>query len=209
MYLHGTIRKYIDDASAGQPTPGGGSVAALAGALGVSMGCMAANFTIGKKKFRDVEPKVRELLASLESAREQLLHLMDEDTRAYGQVDAAYQLPQNTDEEKRARQQAIQDALKVAMEVPLRIMGLCRDVLGVLAQLVDIANPNLISDVGVSAVLAEAALRAARLNVDVNLRYLKDEALRAGTCREAEAMERAAAAHARAVMAKVQQALAR
>ena len=128
MYVEDTIRRYVDDAASNQPTPGGGSIAALAGALGVSMGCMAANFTVGRKKFREVEPQVKEMLGGLEEAREVLV--------------------------------------------------------GLLVTLVDIANPNLISDVGVAAILAQAACRAAKLNVDINLKYLKDEDLCAATAQE-------------------------
>ena len=184
MYVEDTIRRYVDDAASNQPTPGGGSIAALAGALGVSMGCMAANFTVGRKKFREVEPQVKEMLGGLEEAREVLVGLVDEDTQVYAGVGAAYGMPRETDEQKQARAAAIQEALRAAMDVPLRIMRQCRDVVGLLVTLVDIANPNLISDVGVAAILAQAACRAAKLNVDINLKYLKDEDLCAATAQE-------------------------
>lgn len=176
-YVDGTIRKYMDDAASGAPTPGGGSASALAAALGVSMGRMAANFTVGKKKFADVEDRVRAILAELHQAQEELMRLVDEDVRAYGTVSAAYGMPRGTPEEKRSRTAAVQDALRTAMDAPLRAVRACGPVVERLTELVDIANPNLISDVGVSAILAEAALRGAKLNVEINLSFLKDEAL--------------------------------
>ena len=156
MYIDGSIRKYIDDASSNKPAPGGGSIASLAGTAGLSMACMAANFTVGKKKFKEVEHRVNELLGKCASDRDELLLLMDEDVQAYSQVSAAYGMPKASPEEKKARAKAIQNALKIAMDAPLRAVRLCREALGHVAELADIANPNLISDVGVAAILTEA-----------------------------------------------------
>jgi len=203
MYLDGTIRVYLDDASAGTPTPGGGSIAAAAGALGMSMACMAANFTVGKKKFRTVEEQVRRELTACLEARDELLKLMDEDTQAYATVSEAYGMPKNTPEQKTARTAAIQKALVVAMDAPLRAVRACRDALRAIANLVDIANPNLISDVGVAALLAEAALRAAKLNVEINLKFLKDQALVKATRQEINDAASETSENARKVMKKV------
>ena len=103
MYLYSTLRTYVEDASSAKPTPGGGSIAAAAGALGMSMACMAANFTVGKKKFKAVEGEVRKQLEACMKARDDLLRLMDEDTQAYAEVSAAYGMPKVTPEEKTAR----------------------------------------------------------------------------------------------------------
>jgi formiminotetrahydrofolate cyclodeaminase len=174
MFLDGTIRDYVAQASDGVPTPGGGSIAALAGALGAAMSCMAANFTVGKKKFRDVEPRVREHLARCADARDALLRLVEEDAKAYAFVSAAYGMPKETPEEKAARGEAIQEALIKAMTPPLETLRACRRAMPSVSALADLANPNLISDVGVSAILMQAALRAAKLNVEINLSGLKD-----------------------------------
>jgi formiminotetrahydrofolate cyclodeaminase len=203
MYRDGSIRKYLDDAAAGSAAPGGGSVSAFAGALATTMGSMAAHFTVGRKKFLDVEPLVKGVLSRLERERETLLELMDRDVEAYGAVSAAYARPRGTAEEKAARTAKIQEALVVAMDVPLRTMRACLDVLRDLSQLVDVANPNLISDVGVSAILAEAALRAAKLNVEVNLASLMDEALARRTGEEVHRAAEEAARTLRDVLAKV------
>lgn len=207
MYLYGTIQTYAAAASSGSPTPGGGSVAALAGALGTTMAAMAANFTVGKKKFEAVDPEVREHLAACVRARDELLRLMDEDTRAYTTVSAAYAMPKETPEEKKARSAAIQDALVVAMDAPLRVVRACRDVMKPVARLAEVANPNLISDVGVAAILAEAALRAAKLNVEINLRELKDAKRVAAVRAEVEQAARETASAAAGIMDKVNRAV--
>lgn len=203
MYLYGTIQTYAAAASSGSPTPGGGSVAALAGALGTTMACMAANFTVGKKKFESVEPEVKERLAACLRSRDELLRLMDEDTRAYATVSEAYGMPKDSAEEKKARTAAIQAALVVAMDAPLRVVRECRAVMKPVARLAEIANPNLISDVGVAAILAEAALRAAKLNVEINLKELKDAKRVAAVRAEIDEAARETAAAAASVMDKV------
>ncbi len=183
------MRENLEPAASGQPTPGGGSVSALVGALGVTMAEMAANFTVGKEKLRDVALQVTELLSALTDARANLLDLMEKDIAAYAEVSSAYSLPRGTDEDKAARTQAIQEALAVALAAPLEAMQVTVAALEAARKLVDIANPNLISDVGVAAELLLGAMRGARLNVDVNLAYLKDTVLIDRTRREADALE--------------------
>jgi len=203
MYAYGMIRSYVEAGSAGKPTPGGGSIAACAGALGMSMACMAANFTVGRKKYKDVEKDVRTQLGVCMKMRDELLALIDDDVKAYGSVSAAYSMAKGTDEEKAARKAAIQEALVIAMDAPLRVVRACREALRATAKLADIANKNLISDVGVAALLAEAALRAGKLNVEINLKFLKDEALVEAT--RTEIIEAAAEAQSLAaeIMKKV------
>jgi formiminotetrahydrofolate cyclodeaminase len=207
MYLYGTIRSYAEAASSGQPTPGGGSVAALAGALGMTMSCMAANFTVGKKKFKAVEPEVRQRLADCLRARDELLRLMDEDTQAYAAVSAAYAMPKETPALAAARTEMIQKALVAAMDAPLQVVRTCRSALEPIARLAEIANPNLISDVGVAAILAEAALRAAKLNVEINLQSLEDPALSSATRNEIVRAAEEARAITRKTMEKVVRAI--
>ena len=207
MYLYSTMRTYVEDASSAKPTPGGGSIAAAAGALGMSMACMAANFTVGKKKFQAVEGEVRKQLDACTKARDELLRLMDEDTHAYAAVSAAYALPKETAEEKGARTAAIQSALVVAMDAPLKAVRACRAALRATAALVEIANPNLISDVGVAALLCDAALRAAKLNVEINLNGLKDRTLVEKTRAEIEEAAAEGKTHAADVMTKVAKAV--
>lgn len=203
MYSDGPIRKYLKDAASGDPTPGGGSVSAMVGALGTTMAAMSANFTIGKKKYRDVEEECKQILARCDQNYKVLLELADADTEAYGHVSAAYAMPKDTTEQKAARAEAIQKALRIAMDVPLEAFHACADVIGDLERLVDIANKNLISDVGVAALHAYAGLRGCKLNVEINLAYMKDREFAAKQQEEIDAAEARAKAIADTVVEKV------
>lgn len=173
-YLEKPLKKYLDDAASGESTPGGGSVSALVGALGSTMASMSSRFTVGKKKFIDVEPKVKEILEKCDKARGELLGLMEEDINSYSKVSESYCMPKSNDEEKKARTEAIQAALKVAMEAPLKTVRCSLNMLENIRELSDIANPNLISDVGVAVLFTNAALLGGKLNVDINLAFIKD-----------------------------------
>ncbi|MEW6356377.1 MAG: cyclodeaminase/cyclohydrolase family protein [Planctomycetota bacterium] len=202
-YRQESIDRYVSDAASNKPAPGGGSVSALAGALGVSMGCMVANFTVGKKKYKDVEPRVREILSDCERSMNELLDLVQADVDAYSKVSAAYAMPKESDAEKTARTSAIQEALVVAMDAPLKALRVCAALMDAYDELGKIGNKNLISDVGVAAILTEAALRGAKLNVEINLANLKDEALVRQTRSEIDRLAAEAEARAKAILAEV------
>ena len=172
--IESSVREYLDAAASRLPAPGGGSVSALAGALGAAMVSMVANFTVGKKKYEDVQEEAVNILSESERWRLRLAELVDEDIKAYTRVSSASSLPRETDEEKKERQVAIAQATKEAVAIPLEIAECCFRVLQLCVRLVDIGNKNLISDVGVAVCFAESALRGANLNVEVNLAYLKD-----------------------------------
>jgi formiminotetrahydrofolate cyclodeaminase len=181
-YLEEPLKTYTEALASGAPAPGGGSAAALVGALGAALNSMVANFTVGREKFADVEEAVQVLLSRSEGLREVLERLTQADTEAYGQVAAAQKMPRGTDAEKQARRAAVQEALKVAAEVPREAVRAAHGVLEVARQLVEKGNPNLITDVGVAAKFAAAAMECAALNVEINLAYIKDESYNA-TCR--------------------------
>jgi methenyltetrahydrofolate cyclohydrolase len=206
-YMDGTIRKYLDDATAGIPAPGGGSVSAFAAALGTTMGSMAANFTVGRGKFQAVEPEVKGILERLASLRETLVRLADEDVAAYKVVSVAYGLPKGPPDEKALRAQEIQEALEIAMKPPLETMRAAVAALREFAALAPICNPRLISDVGVAAIICEAGLRGARLNVEVNRRMLEDKALVERTGSEVAQMSAEAARLLGVVTDRVEHAL--
>ncbi len=171
MYIDEPMKKYVENASSNAPTPGGGSVSALVGALGTTMASMAGNFTVGKKKFKAVEGEVKALLETLEEARGSLLAMMQKDTEAYAEVGAAYKLPKGSPE----RAEAMERALKVAMGPPLQALRGCVESLRACRKLVEIANPNLITDVGCAAYFLEAGALGAHLNVAVNVKWMKDK----------------------------------
>jgi formiminotetrahydrofolate cyclodeaminase len=175
QYLEEPLRAYVDALASGQPTPGGGSAAALVGALGSALNSMVANFTVGKERFAAVEAEVRELLTESENLRGELERLTQVDTEAYGEVAAAQRMSRNTEQEKAARAAAMQEALRAAAEVPRVTAAACHRVLQIAAVLADKGNPNLITDAGVAAKFVVAALECAALNLEINLVYIKDD----------------------------------
>jgi len=175
-YIDEPLRKYFEEAASGSETPGGGSIAGMCGALSASMMSMVCNFTVGRRKYADVEERVRALLETASAKVEEMMRLAVEDTEGFEEIARAYAMPKETEEEKKARSEAIQKGCKTAMEAPEKIFDGALDILRGLEQLVDIGNKNLITDVGVSAFTALAAAESAALNVKINLKYIKDEA---------------------------------
>lgn len=171
-----SLQVFLDELAGKGSTPGGGSAAAVMGAMGAALVSMVAHFTIGKKGYEGAETESRDLLQRAESLRGQLTDMIRADVEAFDQVMAAYGLPKDTDAQKSARSAAIQSALKQAADVPLACAGLCADVIALTRPMAAIGNKNVISDAGVAVVAAEAALRAAALNVWVNIGAIKDEA---------------------------------
>jgi len=177
MYIEGKYKDYLDDLAAKKAAPGGGSAAAAAGALGVSLLSMVANFTIGKEKYKDVEAEIQQILDSAEKSRAELQKLIDEDVAAYQKVSAAYKMSKDTDEDKKARAEAIQMALKEAMAVPLAICRNLFEAAKLCEPLLEKGNINLVSDVGVAAEFIASGFAAALLNVEINLSGIKDSSL--------------------------------
>jgi len=169
------LNEFIESLAAPTPTPGGGSVAALSGALGVSLLSMVAGLTIGKKGYEAVQAEIAQAKAALEPMRAQFLALVDEDARAFDKVMAGFKLPKNTDAEKAARSAAIQDANKGACEVPLKTMALAVEALKHGLVIAEKGNKNSITDAGVAGFCLKTALQGALLNVFVNLPGIKDE----------------------------------
>ncbi|MEF3305476.1 cyclodeaminase/cyclohydrolase family protein [Paenibacillus sp. GYB003] len=174
-----TIRSFLDEASAATPTPGGGSVAALVGALGASMVSMAARFTQGAK-YAEAEPAMNEAAARLRDWTRDCEDMLEADIVSFERYMAALKLPKATEEEKRVRSDALREAALQAIEVPLGLMRICRDALELTAGIAASANPNVVSDLGIGALLFESAARSSYLTVEINLASLQDE----GTVRE-------------------------
>lgn len=169
------IPAYLAALASSAPAPGGGSAAALVGAMAAALVSMVANLTVGRRKFAAVEPSVRAALGAAEHVRAQLLSLMEEDERVFRAAIAAYKLPHTTDEEQYRRTQAIQQAVRAAAQPPLAMAAASRRTLDLAGIVAKDGNPQLASDAGVAALLAEAALRASAINVRVNLAQLRDE----------------------------------
>ena len=184
MLIEKTVADLLDAFSSPDPTPGGGSAAALAGALGASLLAMVA----GMKKTRTGAPAEREVLyaarADLLALQRALSELVDLDATAYSLVVAAYKQPRGTDEERRARQEAIQEAMLFATQVPLETMRACANVIRASRVVAASGNPSAWSDVRMGEQLALAGLRGGGYNVDINLDGLADPAA-AGSLRAA------------------------
>jgi glutamate formiminotransferase / formiminotetrahydrofolate cyclodeaminase len=169
-----TSDEFLAAVASSDPVPGGGSVAAYAGALGAALTQMVAGLTTGKKKYAAVEAEIAAVAASARMLAEKLESLVASDAAAYASVSAAYRMPKTTDAEADARKHAITDALLAASEVPLETARACADVADLAAIVAAKGNKNAITDAGVAGLLAEAGCRAASYNVRVNVSALED-----------------------------------
>jgi glutamate formiminotransferase/formiminotetrahydrofolate cyclodeaminase len=178
MLIDKKVSNFLDELASNSPTPGGGSVAALAGALGAALISMVGNLTIGKKKYKDVEEDIRKIISSSEKLRYELSQLIEEDVKAFNNFMATYKMPRETEDEKKIRTEKIQESLIEAAKVPLKVAYKCLEVLSLSREVAEKGNINVISDAGVAVLLAEAALESALLNVKINLGMIKDEKTR-------------------------------
>jgi glutamate formiminotransferase/formiminotetrahydrofolate cyclodeaminase len=168
------LNGFLDELASSSPAPGGGSVAALAGALGAALTAMVCNLTIGKKKYGSVEAEMKKILKEAEELRARFTLLIDMDTDAFNKVMEAFGLPKDNDAQKALRDAAIAAATKEATMVPLEVMKHCIDALALAQNVAANGNRNSISDAGVSALMLHAACEAAALNVRINLNGLSD-----------------------------------
>lgn len=171
-----TIGSFLDALAAKQSTPGGGGAAALTGAQAAALISMVINFTLGNKKYADVEAEMQGYLTQSESLRQTLTTLADRDVEAFNAVSACYGMPKSTDEEKAVRTTAMQRALKGAAEVPFEIAQACLGVIKLAGPVGEKGNANVVADAASALYLANAGLQGAFVNVNINLKYIKDSA---------------------------------
>jgi formiminotetrahydrofolate cyclodeaminase len=169
------IEPFLDALASNSATPGGGSAAAIFGAMGAALVSMVCNLTIGKKKYAEVEGEMKDVLAKAEDLRHRLTGMIQDDVKAFDTVMGAYGMPKETDADKAARDAAIQDALKLATDVPIRCCRLAREVIDLALAVSQKGNLNVISDAGVGVLSAYAALRSAALNVFINTKMISDK----------------------------------
>jgi glutamate formiminotransferase/formiminotetrahydrofolate cyclodeaminase len=172
------LRQFCNETLSDSPAPGGGSVAALMGALGVSLAGMVANLSAGKRGWDDKVTYFSDWAVKAQQLKDELLFLVDEDTAAFNKVMAAFGLPKDSADEKTARSAAIQSANKYAAEIPLRVMETAFKAYALLGEMAENGNPASISDVAVGALAVHACIEGAAMNVRINLAGLKDEKLR-------------------------------
>ena len=172
------IKSFLDMLASKSPTPGGGSTAALVGAMSAALLSMVGNLTIGKEKYQDVQEDIRRLLKKSEKLRDDFERLIDEDVDAFNQFMAIMKLPKETKEQMEDRNKKIQTALIEAANVPVEIARRSRDVLFICKEISEKGNKNVISDAGVGAILADATLESAILNVKINLTMIKEKKIK-------------------------------
>jgi formiminotetrahydrofolate cyclodeaminase len=184
-----TISKFLEQTASAEPLPGGGCVAALNAALAASLTEMVANLTIGREQFHAVEEDMQKIAKGAADLREKLANDIENDAQAYHQVLAAFKLPKSTDEDKKQRSSAIQQAFKTAATVPL---GVARDAFHIMdlsARAIRDGNPNAASDGAVAVLAARTAAMAAIYNVKINLSAIKDPEFVAELTREIEELK--------------------
>jgi formiminotetrahydrofolate cyclodeaminase len=202
-----SIDEFLARLASKDPTPGGGSAAAIMGAMGAALISMVCNVSFGKKGYEAAEPELREVCAQSEALRSRLTGMVAGDISAFGELMAAYKLPKETDEEKQRRSLAIQASLKRATEVPLACARDCAEVIRLSRRAAEHGYLGVISDAGVGVSAAYAAARSAALNVYINVPSLKDRAFAERALAELDGIMTSCTAESEAVYALVREKL--
>jgi methenyltetrahydrofolate cyclohydrolase len=194
-----TIEQFLEALAARQSMPGGGAAAAITGAQAAALVSMVVNFTLGNNRYAAVEEEMRGYLAASEALRQEMSDLADRDIEAFNAVAAGYAMPRSTEAEKSARTAALQEALKGATEVPFILAEKCLDLLRLIEPVGAKGNVNVVSDAATALYLVNAALDSAMINVNINLKSLKDtEFVTDATARRDTLLEDARQAYERA-----------
>lgn len=174
MLINKSIADFLAELKSNSPAPGGGSAAALAGAIGAALGIMVGHLTVSSAKYEAVHEESKKLISKLDERLRALEKYIDEDTEAFNKVMKAYKLPKGTEEEKGVRSGAIQDALKEASILPWQVANSCLEILKMSNRMLCIGNTNAASDAAVAGRLAQAAIWSAVYNVRINLSSIQD-----------------------------------
>lgn len=172
-----TIEQFVTELESKAPVPGGGGAAALGGAVGSALGSMVGNLTVGKKKYADVEERVLQVLSETDRLQQELLYLMEEDSRVFEPLSRAYGMPKATEAERAAKEQVMEVALRDASLVPLQIMETAGQMLDLLEELAQIGSRLAVSDVGVGVQFCRSAVLGASMNIFINTKMMKDRKL--------------------------------
>jgi methenyltetrahydrofolate cyclohydrolase len=180
MYTDQPLQDYLHALASEHSTPGGGSAAALSGAMGAALASMVCRLTLGKEAYAGVRQEIEELLRRAENLRSRFQQLFQEDIEAYGRLSASYKLPRETSEERTVRGSAIQEQLVAAALVPLEVAERAAELVQCCQRIAEIGNAAVLSDVAIGAILASGAGEGAALLVRFNLRAMKNDELVAG-----------------------------
>ena len=187
-----SVKEFLSVTAGNDPVPGGGSVSALCGSLGAALGQMVANLTIGRKKYADVEESMKETATLLNSYLNDLTQDINRDSDAYHAVFSAFQLPKETEEDKTIRAQRIEEATKIAAEVPLQVAQKACKIMDSIQLVATTGNQNAVTDACVAMMCARTAVLGALLNVRINLSSIKDAKYVEQLKNEAERLEKEA-----------------
>ncbi len=199
-----SITEFLEKTAASSPVPGGGSVAALAAAVAASLAEMVANLTIGKKGFEDVDREMKAIAKEARNYRDKLVQDIDKDADSYKAVVAAYGMAKATDEEKLKRTTAIQEALKQAALVPLKVAGDAADLLELAGNAAKKGNKNAITDAAVGVMMARTAVLAALYNVKINLNSIKDTSFVDSVANEVNNLEKKVVQREKELLSKIE-----
>ena len=189
-----SVEQFVAVTASDAPAPGGGSVSALAAGLGAALAEMVANLTIGKEKYVDVDSQMRQAAQQATQLRTELTAAIQKDTESFTAYMTALKLPKDTEEQKAARRQAMQDGLKEAALVPLEVAKTAVKIFPVAKLVVEKGNPNAVTDGLVAAMMARSAVLGALLNVKINLGSIKDETFVADLAAQVKQLEETAVA---------------
>ena len=202
-YVDLSCREYTEILASKSPCPGGGGTAALAGALGCALGNMVGSLTVGKKRYADAEERIWVMKEEMTKFQNRLLALAQKDTEVFGPLAEAYRLPQDTEEQKKEKEEIMEERLRSAAAVPLEIMEVCAHAIVLLEEFAEKGSRLAVSDAGCGARLCSAAMDCAALNVFINTKAMKDKAYAAELESRANSIRRQFTARAEAVYGSV------
>lgn len=204
-----TVKGFADETARESPAPGGGSVAAYMGAMGAALGTMVANLSAHKPGWDDRWEEFSRWAEQGMAIEQELLHLVNEDTEAFNKIMAAFGMPKSNDEDKRKRAEAIESATLFAAQIPLQTMQTAMKVFPLCREMAEKGNPNSVSDAGVGALAARAAVIGAALNVKINASSLSDKSAASSLIGEANKLVEQAMAEEKEIIALVDKIIAK
>jgi glutamate formiminotransferase/formiminotetrahydrofolate cyclodeaminase len=186
------LREFANELSIDSPAPGGGSTAALCGALSASLSSMVSNLTVGKKEYKNVQKDVKEIAVKAQSLKDEFLRAVDLDTIAFNKLMEAYRLPKKTEEQKQERDQAVEEAVKEATMVPFGVLEKSIDALNLAREIALKGNKNSLSDAGVAGLTGQVAAEGAYYNIKINLPNLQDSEFKSKIKKQAASLKKKA-----------------
>lgn len=202
-----TVKDFLNKVAGSDPVPGGGSIAALNGAIASALAAMVANLTIGKKNYADCEELMKQIAERAAGLKEEFVADVDRDSEAYDRVFACFKMPKATDEEKAARSAAIQEATKFAAQVPMEVARRAYGLMDTIAQVARKGNQNAVTDACVAMMAARSAVLAALMNVRINLGSLKDKEFALAMQAEVDGLEQQALAKEKELLDEINRTL--